>query len=484
MPFNELGLTAELSQALKASAYQRPTAIQVQSIPVILAGRDVAGTAQTGTGKTAAFVLPMLQRLGASTGKLRALILTPTRELAVQVEASIRKYGRFTKLRSTAIYGGVSQKNQEEALKKGVDIIVATPGRFLDLLNQRLLNLSTIEILTLDEADRMLDMGFLPDIREIVRHVPKERQTLLFTATLPPEVLDLTRSVQSDPVLIQAGEARTPAAGIDQVFYPVPSHLKNDLLLELLERETMQPLLVFTKTKHGADRLHSLLERRRFKVARIHSGRTQSQRQAALESFKKSHCPILIATDIVARGIDVQNISHVINFDLPNNVDDYIHRIGRTARAEKVGMAYSFVSPEDEATVRLIEKTIRRKLARIRLDGFDYDAPVKSRVSRTEPSVLRQPFSAERTAPKNGSPKVFDRFAHGLAAAHRKPRPNGGSDRRPNGKSEWVEGRIGIPSDEERAELKRLQIKIFGTSNFRRNKPRSSFRTGHTRDRY
>jgi ATP-dependent RNA helicase RhlE len=495
MPFAELGLNTELTRALKDAAYERPTPIQAQAIPAILEGRDVAGTAQTGTGKTAAFVLPMLQRLGTSRGKIRALILTPTRELAVQVETAIRKYGRFSKLRSTAIYGGVSQRHQEEALRRGVEVIVATPGRLLDLMNQRLVKLPTIEILILDEADRMLDMGFLPDIQEIVRQAPAERQTLLFTATLPAEILELTKTIQRDPLRVQVGSHRMPADGVEQKLYPVLPHQKNALLLHLLECETMQPLLVFTRTKQGADKLHGLLERRGFRAARIHSGRTQSQRHDALDGFKRSQYQILIATDIVARGIDVQNISHVVNFDLPNNSDDYIHRVGRTARAENSGLAYSFVSPEDEGTVRSIEKAIRRKLDRIKLASFEYDSAVPARVRSPQPAL--RPGSNHQS----GSPKVFNRFAHGLAQLDR---PSGSSNRRtarfqnksngnvqksrgnsPNGRAQteeinWVEGMIGIPSQEERDELRRLQLKIFGTSTPRRRERRP----GNSRSRY
>jgi len=501
MPFAQLGLNSEFVRALKASAYERPTDIQSQAIPMILEGRDVAGTAQTGTGKTAAFVLPILQRLGTSKGSLRALILTPTRELAHQVETAIRKYGKFSKLRSTAIYGGVSQRHQEDALRRGADIVVATPGRLLDLLNQKLLNLSSVEILTLDEADRMLDMGFLPDIQEIVGRVPKNRQTLLFTATLPPEIQSLTRSIQKDPVMVEVGDQRMPATGVEQVLYPVAAHQKNELLLRLLEQENMNPLLIFTKTKHGTDRVHDMLERHQFKVARIHSGRTQSQRQAALDGFKRSQYHILIATDIVARGIDVQNISHVINFDLPNNPDDYIHRIGRTARADKAGLAYSFVSPEDEGTVRLIEKATRRKLNRVKLEGFAYDVSTSDRARHLPPRPTEHLSRVSKAASRNDSPKVFDRFAAGLVFGNRKSTSpgkrtaargsgNGHNKSRPGRQrdkaqeSTWVEGMIGIPSQEERAELRRLQLRIFGSATPQRGERRNSFRVSPTKNRF
>ncbi len=490
MPFTELGLNPDLRRALAASEYQRPTPIQSEAIPVILEGRDVVGAAQTGTGKTAAFVLPILQRLGSPGSKVRALVLTPTRELAVQVESAARKYGRFLKLRSTAIYGGVSQRPQEEALKRGVDIVVATPGRLLDLLNQRLVNLAGVEILTLDEADRMLDMGFLPDIREVVRRLPVSRQTLLFTATLPAEIQDLTRSIQTDPVSIEIGGHRTPVNAIEQRLFPVMPHLKNDLLLHLLERETMRPLLVFTRTKYGADKLHGILERRRFKAACIHSGRTQSQRQGALDGFRKSEYDILIATDIVARGIDVQNISHVINFDLPNNSDDYIHRIGRTARADKAGMAYSFVSPADESVVRSIEKAICKKLSRIHLDDFVYDGP----------SALKSGHANLPTTQRS-SEKVFDRSSFRFggrssgsdsasrtpfrnAKAGRRGRADAMQGRRTADASGWVEGTIGLQTEQERMELKQLQRRIFGSSFPQRKKRDRASGSTSFRSRY
>jgi ATP-dependent RNA helicase RhlE len=481
MPFTQLGLMPELMRALSASDYVRPTPIQSQAIPVILEGNDLIGTAQTGTGKTAAFVLPLLQRLSKSTGKIRALVLTPTRELAVQVELAVRKYGRFLNLRSTAIYGGVSQRSQEDALKRGVDIVVATPGRLLDLTAQGLLNLSKVEALVLDEADRMLDMGFLPDIRQVVRLLPKERQTLLFSATLPDEIRDLARSVQRNPVRVEVGHRRTPAAGVDQHLFPVSPHLKTDLLLQLLGKEAMDPVLVFTRTKHGADRLHRILEKHRYKVACIHSGRSQTQRQQALDGFRRSHYQILVATDIAARGIDVQNISHVINFDIPNNADDYIHRVGRTGRAEKLGVAYSFVSPEDEVHVQSIERSIQKKLRRITLEGFPYDSPVKpNRAPAGLPKAIDASFAPARrfqTSPEH-SAKVFDRFALNLvrpvkkavgsqADGNRIPaRLDANKNRKVTRPYDRIPhrapGSLGGPTQEEQRELKRLQSRLFG----------------------
>jgi len=480
MSFSKLGLTEELVRAVEQLGFETPTAIQAQAIPSILEGHDVVGTAQTGTGKTAAFTLPLLQRLGQPNGKVRALILTPTRELAQQVEASLREVGRFSRLRSCAIFGGVSQRGQESALRRGVDIVVATPGRLLDLLEQKIVSLASIEILVLDEADRMMDMGFLPDIRRIVRLVPSQRQTLLFSATLPAEIRELTKTVQREPKLVEVGGTGTPATGVEQRLFPVPMHLKCDLLLHLLGRETMRPLLVFTRTKHGADRLHRMLEKKRHKVARIHSGRTQGQRQEALEGFKRNHYQILIATDIAARGIDVRNISHVINYDIPNNADDYIHRIGRTARATATGLAYSFITPDEEDQVRSIERSLRRKLNRIRLEDFAYDAPPQP---KTESQPEAYPAVERRAVrpPSAGAARVFDRFAHSgnsrRPAAGQRPRAGFGSGRLRPGRGDRQEYRgransrpenlIGAPSLEEQAELKRLQRKLFGSGRIR-----------------
>ncbi|MCI0621640.1 MAG: DEAD/DEAH box helicase [Acidobacteria bacterium] len=479
MSFDQLGLTEELARAVERLGFETPTPIQAQAIPSILEGRDVVGTAQTGTGKTAAFTLPLLQRLGQPTGRVRALILTPTRELAQQVESSLREFGRFAKLRSCAIFGGVSQRGQEEALRRGADIVVATPGRLLDLLEQKIISLSSIEVLVLDEADRMMDMGFLPDIRRVVRLLPAERQTLLFSATLPPEIRELTRTLQHDPKMVEVGGSGTPVTGVEQRLFPVPPHLKCDLLLHLLGRETMRPLLVFTRTKHGADRLHRMLEKKRHKVARIHSGRTQGQRQEALEGFKRDQYQILIATDIAARGIDVRNISHVINYDIPNSPDDYIHRIGRTARASATGLAYSFITPEDEDQVRSIERSLRRKLNRIRLKDFAYDAPPQP---KAEFQTEHNPMLERRSFRPAASPaRVFDRFAHSrtprCSASGQTPRAGLGQGKLRSFRGDRLEfrgkatsrpeGSIGEPSPEEQAELKRLQRKLFGTGRTR-----------------
>ena len=480
MSFSKLGLTEELMRAVEKLGFETPTPIQAQAIPFILEGRDVVGTAQTGTGKTAAFTLPVLQRLGQSAGRVRALILTPTRELAQQVESSLKEFGGFGRLRSCTIFGGVSQRGQEAALRRGVDIVVATPGRLLDLLEQKVVSLASVEILVLDEADRMMDMGFLPDVRRIVRLVPSERQTLLFSATLPPEIRELTRTLQRDPRFVEVVGSGTPASGVEHRLFPVPPHLKCDLLLHLLARETMRPLLVFTRTKHGADRLHRVLEQKRHKVARIHSGRSQGQRQEALDGFRRNHYQILIATDIAARGIDVRNISHVINFDIPNNADDYIHRIGRTARATATGLAYSFITPEEEDQVRSIERSLRRKLNRVRLEDFAYDALPKfgaKSLTESTPNEERRAFRGEAT----GTARVFDRFAHmgnlRRSTAGRRQPAGFGSGKLRTGRGDRqdfrrrsnsrVDHSIGAPSAEEQAELRRLQRKLFGSGQTR-----------------
>ncbi len=493
MPFSRLGLQPELARALSDAKYVRPTPIQSKAIPVILEGNDVVGTAQTGTGKTAAFILPLLQRLSGPSHKTRGLILTPTRELATQVELALRKYGRFLKLRSTAIYGGVSQRLQMQALRKGVDVVVATPGRLLDLIQQRCIDITAVEIFVLDEADRMLDMGFLPDIQKVVKFLPKQRQTILFSATMPSEIRELASSLQKNSVLVEVARHPESVAVVEQKLFPVSSHLKADLLLHLLSRETMNPLLVFTRTKHGADRLHSFLGNQGVSSARIHSGLTQSQRREAMDGFKQSRWQILIATDIAARGIDVENISHVINFDIPNNPDDYIHRIGRTGRAEKAGTAYTFVSPEDEAFARAIEKSSHRKLERVRLEDFDYGAHAKSR-AMTPRAHLRSEPSLRNLGPQKGkdnSPKVFDRAAHAnhtrtgatrngtSPVPERKGLRNNSRDRnrKPSeGKSSGREGWLGMPSSEEQQELKRIRLKLFGTAGGTPFRERSSFK--------
>ncbi|MSP13363.1 MAG: DEAD/DEAH box helicase [Chloroflexi bacterium] len=345
-----------------------------------MAGKDIIATAQTGTGKTAAFVLPILHRLLAGgRGAARALIITPTRELAEQIHDSIRLFGAGTGLRSATIYGGVGAAPQIQALRNGVEILVACPGRLLDHIGQRHAQLGGLEILVLDEADRMLDMGFLPDVRRILSHVPQKRQTMLFSATFAPEIEQLAAEALSQPQRIAIGLA-LPAPTVSHALFPVAPHLKTHLLVALLQQTDTDLALIFTRTKHRARRLAEQIQRAGYSVTSLHSDRTQSQRQHALDGFKKGDYQIMVATDIAARGLDVENVSHVINYDMPDSPDAYIHRIGRTGRAERTGDAFTLVTPADEETVRLLEKIMGQRLPRQRLDGFDYKAP-----SPTEP---------------------------------------------------------------------------------------------------
>lgn len=469
MSFSQLGLQEELVRAVKTAGYRQPTSIQARAIPSILAGNDLIGTAQTGTGKTAAFVLPVLQRLAGKSGLFRALILTPTRELARQVEQSANIYGQYLNLSALAIFGGVSQGPQEKALRRGVDIVVATPGRLLDLASQKLIPWEHIEVLVLDEADRMMDMGFLPDLRKIVKCLPSRRQTLLFSATMAPEIRELAHSIQKEAVLIQEGQTLLPASSVEQDFFPVLAQQKSRLLLHLLEREEMNPLLVFTRTKHGADRLHRLLQRQAIKAARIHSGRTQNQRQQALEGFRQREYPILIATDIAARGIDVDDISHVINFDMPKTTDDYIHRIGRTGRAEKLGRAYTFISPEDESIVRELEKTLARKVRRVRLEDFDYASALPDAAEiKSSPASSPELRPSPSRRPKHGSNRPqaepMQRHRHmGAKAAwpHTHSESNGLATRNA-GFAHRMEGSLVAPPPEQERQLRQLQQRLYG----------------------
>ncbi len=379
MTFESLGLSGETLQGVLAAGYSTPTPIQTQAIPIAQAGQDLIGCAQTGTGKTAAFVLPLLDRLAASQShggsrRVRALVVTPTRELASQVEEAIRTYGRFTGLRSLAIYGGVGIQPQLKGLRRGVDVVVATPGRLLDHLGRGSLDLSRVEVLVLDEADRMLDMGFLPDVRKIVAAVPAKRQTLLFSATMPKPVQALANRILCDPAFIEVGERRNPAETVVQQVCSVAAHQKMDLLLHVLYTETVENVLVFSRTKHRADRISRKLSKRGFASTVIHSNRTQGQRQRALGGFKRGTFKILVATDIAARGLDVDGISHVINFNTPNQAEDYIHRIGRTGRAQASGHAITFVAKEEEAFLRQIERHTGQRLTRKVYAGFEHGA--------------------------------------------------------------------------------------------------------------
>jgi ATP-dependent RNA helicase RhlE len=374
VPFAALGLPPPIVKGVRAAGYTDPTPIQRQAIPLVLQGRDVIGAAQTGTGKTAAFILPILTRLLDGPPRLRALVLTPTRELAAQVETNARDYARFTPLRVGVVYGGVPLPPQERMLRPGVDLLVATPGRLLDLHGRLALRLDYVETFVLDEADRMVDMGFAPDLKRIIRLLPTERQTLLFSATMPPELNKVAKEALRDPARVDLAPPSRPAAGITQAVYPVPKALKTQLLDELLSRTDVNSMIVFTRTKHGADRLARQLERLNLSVAPIHGNRSQSQRERALADLKRGRIQILVATDIASRGIDVEGISHVVNYDVPHTPEDYVHRIGRTGRVEAVGDAFTLMSPEEQKDVVAIERFLGRSIPRVLLPDFDYKA--------------------------------------------------------------------------------------------------------------
>ncbi len=367
MTFEELKLAEPLLRAVKAEGYTTPTPIQIQAIPPALAGRDVLGCAQTGTGKTAAFALPILHRL--STGRpppaahgrpIRVLILTPTRELASQIADSFQAYGRFTKLTWAVIFGGVGQNAQEQALRRGVDVLVATPGRLLDLMSQKLVSYKALEVFVLDEADRMLDMGFIHDVKRVIAALPTQRQTLFFSATMPPEIQALSRGILKDPAKVEVVPQSTTAETVEQRLYFVEREQKRHLLVHLLGDTNIRRALVFTRTKHGANRVTKQLMSARISAEAIHGNKSQNARERALDAFKDGSCRVLVATDIAARGIDIEGITHVINFDLPNIPESYVHRIGRTGRAGAAGTALSFCDTEERAYLKDIERTIRR----------------------------------------------------------------------------------------------------------------------------
>jgi ATP-dependent RNA helicase RhlE len=359
-------------EGVKAMGYVEPTPIQLRTIPLILSGRDVIGSAQTGTGKTAAFALPILSRLGGHQAQPRVLVLEPTRELAAQVETAIRDFARFTNLRVAVVFGGVGYGLQRETLAKGVDILVATPGRLLDLMQQGTVRLDQVQYLVLDEADRMLDMGFLPDVRRIVQKCPRQRHTSLFSATIPPQIETLIKWAMKDPETVEIGARRTPAETVKHVIYPVSDAQKTDLLLELLKRVNYDSVIVFCRTKHGADRIAHLLKRNNHAVAVLHSNRTQREREQALRGFRDGRFEVLVATDIAARGLDIADVSHVINYDVPQHPEDYIHRIGRTGRMEATGDAFTLMVAEDTRHVEAIERFISQKIPRIKIEDYDY----------------------------------------------------------------------------------------------------------------
>jgi ATP-dependent RNA helicase RhlE len=375
LPFTSLKLHPSLLKGIKELGFARPTPIQADAVPPALAGRDVLACAMTGSGKTAAFGLPILHRLiDKPRGTTRALILTPTRELAAQIVEDLEDLAVHTPVTAAPVFGGVGMSPQEHAFRSGVDIIVATPGRLLDHFSQPYARLSRLEILVLDEADRMLDMGFLPEIRKVLRHLPAKRQTLFFSATMPPPILALTRDMLRHPVTINLERRAAPAVGITQAVYPVQQELKSALFLALLRRGDMREALVFTRTKHRTDRLQKFLALNGIAAERIHGNRSQAQRTLALAGFKSGKHRVLVATDIAARGIDIEALGHVVNFDVPKVPEDYIHRVGRTARAEAVGDAFTFVAPEEEPDLRRIERALGRRLPRVVVPDFDYTA--------------------------------------------------------------------------------------------------------------
>jgi ATP-dependent RNA helicase RhlE len=378
--FEQFNLDSRLMVGIKRAGYEIATPIQEAAIPAALRGRDLIGTAQTGTGKTAAFVLPILNKLlNGQRGVARALIVTPTRELAEQIHEVVRSLAAGTRLRSATIYGGVGAGPQIKALRDGAEILVACPGRLLDLLTQRIARLERIEILVLDEGDRMFDMGFLPDVKRIIHAVPVQRQTMLFSATFPPEIEQLASQTLKNPQRIAMGLSR-PAHTVAHALYPVPAHLKTSLLLKLLKQTETESVLIFTRTKYRAQKLAQQIERAGHKVTSLHSDRTQGQRQSALKGFRSGHHQIMVATDIAARGLDVESISHVINYDMPDTADAYIHRIGRTGRAERSGDAFTLVTPEDNDMIRALERIMGQPLIRKTFDDFDYTVPAPPRM--------------------------------------------------------------------------------------------------------
>ena len=442
MTFEIFQLDPRIMAGVRAMNYSDPTPIQHQAIPPILEGRDVMGLAQTGTGKTAAFVLPILQRLlGGGRGHVRALIITPTRELAEQIHTNIGELGEHTRLRSVTVYGGVSMSNQIQKLRAGVEIVVACPGRLLDHLKQGQINLGRLEVLVIDEADRMFDMGFLPEVRKILKHLPAKRQTLFFSATMPEDVRQLAHDVLGNPTRVQIGEA-APAVTVSHALYPVPSHLKTALLLGLLNYTDTDSVLIFTRTKHRAKRLGEQLKRAGYNSTSLQGNLSQNKRQDALDGFRSGKYQIMVATDIAARGIDVSSISHVINYDIPDTAEAYTHRIGRTGRAAKTGDAFTLITSDDTDMVKTIERILRSKLERRTLEGFDYGVKAPPRDAefqrpprvpqgrRHRPEAIRPHAPQQKPAspvsrPHNNAPQPYvSRLTEKLPAprAGQKPR--------------------------------------------------------------
>ena len=398
MLFNELGLSAELLRAVEEQGYKKPTPIQREAIPHILEGHDILAGAQTGTGKTAGFTLPMLQRLEnrpSGPRNVRALVLTPTRELAAQVNESVHTYGKYRPVRSMEIYGGVSPRPQITKIRRGVDVVVATPGRLLDHVREGNIDLSTVEMFVLDEADRMLDMGFIRDIRQIIKHLPEKRQNLLFSATFSKEIRELANKLLDHPAEIQVAQRNTTADRVDQRVYPVDKARKRELLSEMIGRGNWQQVLVFTRTKHGANRLAKQLTQDGITADAIHGNKGQGARAKALRDFKSGKIRVLVATDIAARGLDIQKLPHVVNFELPHVPEDYVHRIGRTARAGQDGTAVSLVCVDEEKLLRDIEKVLKQEIKKEFVPGYEVDKRIKpeplQRKRQARPSGRKRP---------------------------------------------------------------------------------------------
>jgi ATP-dependent RNA helicase RhlE len=429
LSFASFDLDPALQKGLADLGFTQPTPIQTESIPAGLAGRDLLACAMTGSGKTAAFLLPILhQLLSRPRGTTRALVLSPTRELAAQILEDLNAIAVHTPVTAAAVFGGVGMGPQEHAIRAGVDVLIATPGRLLDHFASPYAKLAGLEILVLDEADRMLDMGFLPDIRRVLAHLPRVRQTLFFSATMPPPILKLTRELLTDPVTINLQRKSAPAVGITQALYPVAAELKSALFLHLLQRDEMDEALVFTRTKHRADRLTKYLVKHGIAAERIHGNRSQPQRTAALAGFKSGQYRVLVATDIVARGIDISELGHVVNFDVPVVPEDYIHRVGRTARAAATGDAFTFVAPDEEGDLRRIERAVGKRLPRVTVPDFDYAArpegqlevPLQERIAkiRAEKALARERAKAKEARRAAAAP---------AASPQSPPKPSGRS---------------------------------------------------------
>lgn len=446
MPFQALGLDGRILHAIRDAGYTEPTPIQAEAIPLILEGRDLIGIAQTGTGKTAAFTLPILSRLVMKSDRevlrgTRVLVLAPTRELVVQVQENVAEYAKHSGVRAGMIYGGVGERPQIALLKHGVEIVIATPGRLIDLASRGFTHFERLEVLVLDEADRMLDMGFLPDIRRIIRMLPAQRQTLMFSATLSREIEALTAEFLREPKRVQIGRRSNPAETVAQWVYETTKDAKPGLLLHLLQDPAMDSVLVFTRTKFGADRVAKTLERAGLTTGTLHSNRSQNQRMRALKAFKAGEVRVLVATDIAARGIDVDGISHVVNYDFPAHAEDYVHRIGRTGRAQAVGDAISFATPEDRSALRSLERFIGRGLLRKQAEGFD----PKAALSKVE--VPRE--ERRREEPQRAQGGRYRGGARGAGRIEFRPRSKDGGRRVGGG---WMDDRRegAAPGDAER----------------------------------